>query len=559
MMDIVYKSLQKPFSCHSLLQQSLVALLSGGLLSLSYLNSDFYVFAWFAFVPLLMVIERTGLQRTYWLGMFFGIGFYTSAAYWVVDFLMLSKGYGVATSILWAIIFWLYCSQLPALVALIFNLLKRRASVHEFLLFPLVVVTLYSLFPMLFSVQLGESQSRFLSAIQATEFFGVYGLDAMIALSNIVIFRLVLPLPKVSPTQIKQSNMAYLLSAYFLSALVFTLWFVYGVYANWNWEEKIEHWGTVRIGIVQPNEAPSLEYLKVYPGYSRAYPPEMEMTKRLVSAGAKLTVWPEARYKAYYDQPHVRAAYKDVLSKLNSHLLFQDIERVQESNQEHSYRQFNVAGMINSKGELIGHYQKIKRVAFGEYVPLVSDFPSVRGIVEGFFGKFLNEMDKGSSYQSFKADDLRIIPLICYETMFPEFVAGAVKKAVLDSLDSSSAESNILVGLSSNGWFGTTVQPYQHVNASVLRAVENRLPLVHAVNNGPSVIVQPNGKIIFKSDYHQAGGYLVDIPHSKTNQGSFFSRHPTLFIYSVYGLLLMLMLVSLFRGKVYFFDHNKIP
>ena len=188
-------------------------------------------------------------------------------------------------------------------------------------------------------------------------------------------------------------------------------------------------------------------------------------------------------------------------------------------------------------------------MAFGEYVPLVSDFPRVRDMVEGFFGKFLNEMEKGSSYQSFEAGDLRIIPLICYETMFPEFVAGAVKKAISDSLDSSSVKSNILVGLSSNGWFGTTVQPYQHVNASVLRAVENRLPLVHAVNNGPSVVVQANGQIIFMSDYHQASGYLVDIPYSKDNKGSFFSRHPTIFIYNVYGLLLMLMLVSLFRGK----------
>jgi len=536
-MEIVHQAFRKMIFCRSLQQQTLVSLFSGGLLSLSYLNADLYLFAWFAFVPLLMVIDQIGLKRTYWLGMVFGIGFYTSAAYWVVDFLMLSKGYGKVISVIWAIIFWLYCAQLTALVALIFNTLKRRTPIHEFLIFPLVVVTLYSIFPMLFSVQLGESQSRFLSAIQATEFVGVYGLDAMIALANIVLFRLFSSLRFRTLASNNVSTQAQGLNRYYVfSGLVLIVWFAYGVFANWSWEKKIEHWETARVGIVQPNEAPSLEYLNVFPGYSRAYPPEMEMTERLASGGAELVVWPEARYKAYFDRLHVRAVYKDSISKLKTNLLFQDIERVSDDSGERPYHQYNVAGMIDTKGNLIGHYQKIKRVAFGEYVPLVSDFPKARGVVEGFFGKFLNEMEKGSSYQSFGAADLRIIPLICYETMFPEFVAGAVEKA---------ETGNILVGLSSNGWFGTTVQPYQHVNASVLRAVENRLPLVHAVNNGPSVAVQANGKIIFMSDYHQAGGYIVDIPYSKDNQGSFFSLHPYLFIYSVYFLLSMLIFLSL--------------
>ena len=65
---------------------------------------------------------------------------------------------------------------------------------------------------------------------------------------------------------------------------------------------------TVTVGIVQPNEAPSLARPAIFPGYSLAYPPEMAMTERLAQAGAELVVWPETRYKGYFDQPHVQNA-----------------------------------------------------------------------------------------------------------------------------------------------------------------------------------------------------------------------------------------------------------
>ena len=112
-----------------------------------------------------------------------------------------------------------------------------------------------------------------------------------------------------------------------------------------------------------------------------------------------------------------------------------------------------------------------------------------------------------------------------------------------------SSAGSLLVGLSSNGWFGTTRQPYQHVNASILRAVENRIPLVHAVNNGPSIVALPTGRLIFSSDYHQAGGYIVDVPYLESAQNSYFSQHPNQFLYSVYVLLVLIIILSSRRER----------
>jgi apolipoprotein N-acyltransferase len=520
-----------PNTALSIWQQNLLALTSGVLLSLSVLDAGHYLFAWIAFIPFLIAINGTSLVNSYWLGFISGLAFCISAGYWVVDFFMLSKGYNLSLSILWSLVLWLYCAQLSALIALTFNWLKQRSPVHEFILFPLIIVTLYAAFPMLFTVRLGESQSQFFSAIQATEFTGVHGLDAMIALSNIMLFKLLCFLSKTQP---KQARLPWL-----LAIMLMVIWFIYGMLAMQTWDKKIAQWETIRLGIVQPNETPSLERSKPYPGFSRAYPPEMAMTERLTEAGAEIVIWPEAKYKAYFDQPHVAKAYQNQLNTLNTSLIFQDIQRVVVPNKINSPLQYNTALMLNNAGQQIGQYQKIKRIAFGEYVPVVSDIPVLKTWVENFFGKFLNEIQKGTSLNFFEHQKLNIIPLICYEVMFPEFVAKAVTHT-----QSKSKSGSLLVGLSSNGWFGTTRQPYQHVNSSILRAVENRLPLVHAVNNGPSIVALPNGRVIFMSNDHQAGGYIVDTPYSKDVGGSYFSQHPQLFIYSVYGALILIIVFS---------------
>jgi len=537
---------------------ALVSALSGALLSIPFLSSHHYWLAWVGFIPLLIAIEGASLQRSYCFGAIAGLVFSISASYWIVDFLVLSKGYSISVSILFASAFWVYSAQLIALIALIFNWITRRITVHECIVFPVTVVSICAAYPMMFSVHLGESQSQFLGAIQATEFVGVHGLDAIIVLTNIVLYRLVFRMlltPRLKHNEAKWP--------YAVAALLLISWFYYGWSSNRAWESKIEHWETVRIGLVQPNEAPSLEKQMLYPGYSRAFPPEMAMTERLASIGAKIVIWPEAKYKAYFEQPEVAEAFLNQIDALNTRLIFQDIERIRDPFSSRIIQQYNTALMLSNKGQMIDKYQKIKRIAFGEYVPFVSDIPILKRWAEGFLGPFLNEMTEGSSPQVFKSDlsdslsnnkssnknyskdseprknILNIIPLICYETMFPTFVAKAVSEAL-----TNVQTSGLLVGLSSDGWFGPTHQPYQHINNSILRAVENRLPLVHVLNNGPSIVVMPNGNVIFRTGAHQAGGYIVDVPYGNSSHGSFFSHHPFLFIYSVYGLMSLICLCS---------------
>lgn len=524
-----------------LLQQLLSVLIFSGLLSISFLDGRLFYFAWFAFVPLLFAIERASYIKVYWLGIFGGVTAFVSGMYWIADFINIARASNETSNLWLAIFYWLYCAHMIAFILLLFNWFRKSTRIHDFLLFPVVVATFTSAFPMLFPMRLGESQYNFYSALQATEYLGVYALDAIIALCNIVIFHLLQLLFSNSKERIIQSKWPWT-----IAISLITLWFTYGVISYSNWDKEIASWDRLKVGLVQPNETPTLGRKIIYPGYSQSYPPEMEMTERLVSLGTEIIIWPEAYPKGYLNNEKIRAAYQLNLNKLGSSLLFQDLRNMTNPKNGQILFRYNSAIMLNNEGQQVGLYNKMKRIPFGEYIPILNDGSGLNNWLELFLGKFLNKYSKGENHQLFKHERINIVPLICYETTFPDFVGGAVGQTARQA---EKSNGTMLVALSNDGWFGSTHQPYQHIMASVLRAVENRLPLVHVANNGPSIVVSPHGKVIFQTGFQRAGGFIADVPHSSTAKGSFYSRNPSLFTNILYGMLILISLYGLFRNK----------
>lgn len=514
--------------------RTLSAVSSGAVLALAYLNSSWFSLCWFAFVPLLFAIDKQSIAASYCYGFIAGLAFYMSAAHWIIEFLMLFKGYDQTSSFSMAIVFWIYCAQLPALLAASFTWLKRWTGVSSLVLFPLLVVFFYAAFPMLFSVQLGASQSGFLIALQGIEWTGVYGLDFVIGLSNIGLFLL-----------LRRGRESLQTPGLMAVGFLIAAWFAYGAFSLSQWDEKIAGWSKRSIGLVQPNQAPTLKSPGAFPGYSHAYPPQMDMTERLAAAGAELVIWPEAQYQGYFDKPTIREAFSNEVAQLGVALLFQDMESeglpsadAENSLENDAHTLYNSVAFLSSDGSHQNTYRKIKRVAFGETLPLMDWFPWGKRWIENYLGTFFRETSAGDGAVVFDSAGLQIVPLICYETLFPIFTARAMPE---------QPNGALLVGVSNDGWFGNTRQPHQHANASALRAVETRAPMVHVLNNGPSLAVMPNGRVVYQSKLGEAGGFIVDLPHSRSSGGSFFSHHPSWFIGTVYVALVVLLLSGLWR------------
>lgn len=485
------------------------------------LYPSLYALGWIAFVPFILGLQRcnTGWQA-------YAFGFITGYLGWglfahsIAEFVQLFKGYSLPHAVGLASLYWLYCAQSFAIIAVVTHF-ARRANAMLWV-FPTVLTLVLAVYPTIFPWQTGNSQSAFLVALQAVDIAGVSGLDFVIGVVNVLVAQALMGRP-----------VFFGRSAVAAYTLVFA-WFVYGVFSLAHWDNAGAAEETLAVGFVQPDEPPIIGSPGPRRGYSLSYPVEMDLTEQLVAAGAELVIWPELRNKHYYSKPYVKAAFERQIGHLESPLLLQAPEPVERDGK---ILNFNTATLIAANGVQADQYRKVKRIAIAEYLPLFDNSQMVRGWLGRYLGSFFGDFSAGPGPKGFDVDGITITPFICYEALFPGFIAAAT----------AVTGGDILTIQSNNSWFGDTEVPYQHMSASVLRAVETRRPLVHAINNGLGGVVLPSGRIMHRTERHQVAGYLVELPYRKNAGATFYSRYPY-WLLSVLGLALAVMLLRAWRS-----------
>ena len=146
-------------------------------------------------------------------------------------------------------------------------------------------------------------------------------------------------------------------------------------------------------------------------------------------------------------------------------------------------RYFNAIQVIASGGHILDSYDKVHLVPFGEYLPFQTAFDRL-GIRQ--FVHVPGGFEAGSKSRLLVVPGLpAVAPLICYEAIFPGEVVPA-----------EAPRPGLLLNVTNDGWFGTTIGPYQHFAQARLRAIEEGLPLIRAANTGISAIVDPYGRVL---------------------------------------------------------------
>jgi apolipoprotein N-acyltransferase len=152
-----------------------------------------------------------------------------------------------------------------------------------------------------------------------------------------------------------------------------------------------------------------------------------------------------------------------------------------------STRVYNSAAFVRPDIGYSGRYDKIHRVIFGEYIPLKDLFPWLSNLTP--FGAGFG-IDAGQQPQLFEYGKWRFVPLICFEDTVPSLVRHMAAQR-----DASGNTGDLLVNLTNDGWFHGSSELDQHLITATFRCVENRIPMVRAVNGGISAFIDGDGRI----------------------------------------------------------------
>ncbi len=193
---------------------------------------------------------------------------------------------------------------------------------------------------------------------------------------------------------------------------------------------------------------------------------------------ADLIIWPETAIPMLKDRA-VAEGYLpmlDTFAKTRHAALITGVP-LRETNEDGERRYYNGLTVV---GAGHGDYRKQKLVPFGEYVPLQD---LLRGLI-AFFNLPMSDFARGSATQALpEALGYHIAPFICYEVVYPDFVAAM------------AAQSDLLLTISNDAWFGHSIGPLQHLQMARMRALEAGRWMIRATNNGVTVLINPFGEI----------------------------------------------------------------
>ena len=284
-------------------------------------------------------------------------------------------------------------------------------------------------------------------------------------------------------------------------ALAFTLLLLLGLGYVWG-ERRLAgapHVSTdIRLRIVQANIDQANKWRPE--NTAEIFTDYLDLTKSGELAGIDIVIWPETAVPfPLADSPDALLAIGAVLPEGASLVVGSGrIVDDEGSNDDIAQRIYNSLLVIDDQGRVIGSYDKIHLVPFGEYLPF-QDFLESFGVMQltGVRGGF----SVGSGPRRLTVPGAPpASPLICYEIIFP------------DEVTEKGERPGWLLNVTNDAWFGSSAGPYQHFHQAQVRAIEQGLPVARAANTGISAVIDPYGRVLAEIGLGEKGVIDADLP-----------------------------------------------
>ena len=179
--------------------------------------------------------------------------------------------------------------------------------------------------------------------------------------------------------------------------------------------------------------------------------------------------------------------------------------------------------LININSLKVTYFDKKILVPFGEFLPLRDSLTFLESIVGP------NNYSKGKSERKiYLSNNISFIPVICYEIVF-----------YWKLLNKLNYESNFIVNITNDFWFGNYLGPYQHFYLTKIRAAEFNKPIIRVSNNGISAVIDNNGVVLNKTQFNKTVNFKHKLLLKENN--NFVNLH---LIFKIY--IFVIFIVSIF-------------
>lgn len=493
----------------------LAAIAAGLLLGAAFPKMGVAGFAWIAPGAMLAAAFGTGGRRAFRIGWVAGFAHFLASLYWLLNipvmklapfigWIALSAYLAIYTGA-WTWLCWRVCPAQPADAGEGWSLqLQRFASTTwtQRALWALVCAAAWVALEMIRARLLtgfpwnllGVSQGKLVPLIQISSITGVYGVSFLVAWFSAALLccGILLAAGGRSVRYAKFDVVVPLLTTVMVTA--------------WGLRSALSPnptRATLKVALVQPSIPQKLIW-NPDEGANR-FAKVLQLSEAALLAKPDLLVWPEGVVPGFARwDTNTHHAITNLVARHGAWLVLgsDDAAPAKPPRATSDYDVFNGAFLVSPRGEFVAGYRKQRLVMFGEYIPLSRWLPFLtRWTGMGNFAA-------GDGPVPFAAPPLRCKTsvLICFEDIFPQHVRTYVEE-----------DTDFLLNLTNDGWFGESAQQWQHAANAAFRAVENGLPLVRCANNGITCWIDPQGRMhetFFEGtqDVYGAGFKMASVP-----------------------------------------------
>ena len=491
-----------------MLRKYVIAVFLGLLFSLGFAPNDLWFVSLLSLTCLHFLIQEASKKELFYIGYFYGFGLWSLGISWVYVSIYFYGNIGFIASIILTIIFIAILSLYLGVTLLLYYYLR-----------------FHSKFSIIFSLPLAWIFVEYLRSILFTGFpwliSGTMLADTLIdgwtpiigAQGNTFLLLLLSSLLFLSIKDLKKLQTAL------LPLIFFVLLFIS------SFSLKQIEWTTlnssIKASIIQPN----LELEKKWSAEGIIETKNM-MEKAIENAEeGEVIVFPETALIFSQNEIKDWIAYIDYKAEQKKITFITGIIEREEGSK--------VRNRILGLGAENWHYDKVKLVPFGEFIP----FENIAGKFFDILGLKLTNTVPGKLINSISSGNISISPSICYEIAFPELIRK------------TASESNLLVTVSNDTWFGSSYGPIQHLEIAQNRALEHKKAILRSTNTGISAFISNNGKILEKQGYFEDKILKteVNLYEGKT----FYAKYGNLLLYLILSVILIIILILKRKKKIY--------